>query len=149
MYMSNFCCSVIRVLVPDANLLPGGSQLSVTHIPLITLLRPRYGVNLSGRLLDMQLRYVQSLKIVIITIFCNLRVNYSQVVSGCSLLAYKYSSATPVFLPLSAEHSFFHQVLILAKNDYSPGFSDKPGFTRSWLGSKLGPEPIRCCRTRP
>jgi len=62
----------------------------------------------------MQLRYVQVAKDcdnVQITIFCNLRVNYSQVVSGCSLLAYKYSSATPVFLPLSAEHSFF-----------SPGF---------------------------
>ena len=150
--MSNFCCSVIRVLVPDANLLSGGSQLPVTHIPLISLLRPRCGVNLSGRLLDMQLIYVQSLKIVIMfrlpsfvtceSITVKLFLDVHCLLTSTALL--------PLFSCLSQPNTpFFHQVLILAKNDYSPGFSDKPGFTRSWPGSKLGLAPIRCCRMRP
>ena len=69
-YMSNFCCSVIKVqyqMQTTAWWLPTPS-----HSYNIT----RCGVNLSGRLLGMQLRYVQVAKDcdnVQITIFCNLR----------------------------------------------------------------------------
>ena len=69
-YMSNFCCSVIKVqyqMQTTAWWLPTPS-----HSYSIT----RCGVNLSGRLLGMQLKYVQVAKDcdnVHITIFCNLR----------------------------------------------------------------------------
>lgn len=144
MSMSIFGCSVVRVLVPNANycLVAPNSQSLIYH--LITLLCPRCGVNLSDRLLGMQLRYLQSLKIVIMvrlkyqTIFCNLRslhrfficfwmfIAYSQVANFIcfwTLFAWLHSSLAmlSLFSFLSSRTLFLnHQVLIhliLARNN--------------------------------